>query len=55
MRLSSLAIPINDGNPANIIAVLYCDSSDREFFDHATQELCVFSAEALAKYIRLMR
>jgi hypothetical protein len=54
MRLSSLAIPINDGKAANVIAVLYCDSSEPDFFDPETQELCVFAAEALAKYIKLM-
>jgi hypothetical protein len=54
MRLASLAIPINDGNPSNVIAVLYCDSSDRDFFDPSTQELCVYAATAIAKHVKLL-
>lgn len=52
MRLSAIAVPINDGNPENVIAVLYCDSSERNFFDEETKILCVMAGMAIAKYVR---
>ena len=55
MRLASLAVPITDGNEQGglkVIGVVYCDSSDRDFFDEETVELCVLTAEAIADHVK---
>lgn len=55
MRMSSVAIPVVDsiGQDARVLGVLYCDSSDREFFDAEIVELCGLAALALSAQLRL--
>jgi len=53
MRLASLAIPIRDGDPGNVIGVLYCDSSERDFFDDEVKELCATCAQTMASLVKL--
>jgi len=51
MRLDSLAIPIvSDGQ---VIGVVYADSTDRNFFDHDTIELCIQISGAIAQHIEM--
>jgi len=55
-RLACAAIPIVDRYTAGgkVIGMVYCDSSDREFFDDAeTLELCVLTAIAITDHIRI--
>jgi hypothetical protein len=55
-RLSSAAIPIvdKDAPGGRVIGMVYCDSTDREFFDdRETLELCVLTAIAITNHIRI--
>jgi hypothetical protein len=55
MRLSSMAVPITDGDERTglrVIGVVYCDSTERDFFDEEIQELCVLTAHAIAEHLR---
>ncbi len=56
MRMSSLVIPIVDasGPTGKPIGVMYCDSSERNFFDKDTQELALASAMGMAKLINVL-
>lgn len=49
MRLSSIAIPI--ASDSQVIGVIYCDSSERDFFDEETIDLCVQISTAVAHHI----
>lgn len=56
-RVSAIAIPIFDGDePAasKVIAVLYCDSSELDFFKTEVQQLTVAAGGGLASFIKLM-
>jgi hypothetical protein len=55
MRMSAVAIPITDRSEVSpvVIGVIYCDSSDREFFDEEIVELCVLTGITITDHIRL--
>lgn len=51
MRMEVLAIPII-GDDGQVIAVVYADSAERNFFDQDTLDLCVTITTAIASHIQ---
>jgi putative methionine-R-sulfoxide reductase with GAF domain len=49
MRLDALAIPIQ--SEGQVIGVVYADSSERDFFDQETVDLCIQISGAITQHI----
>ena len=51
MRLDAVALPLL--SEGQVIGVMYADSSDRDFFDATTLDLCIQTSSAFAQHIEM--